>query len=1728
MAIQFSNLASTSLASGVSSSATSISVTSASSFPSLGSGDYFYATLGAGTGSEIVKVTAISGTTFTVVRGQDGTTAVSHSAGGDVALRVTAGTLEDLRDGGQVYTAGSGLGLSGNEFTNTAPDQTVSISGSGSTTVTGTYPSFTVSSTSYSHPSAHPISFITGLQTALDGKVDDSQVLTDVPANALFTDTVYTLPFTDNSSNWNTAYGWGDHSTAGYLTSHQSLSGYATETYVGTQITNLVDSAPATMDTLNELAAALGDDPNFATTVSTSIGTKLPLAGGTLTGALSGTTASFSGNLTSSGYLNVSTIYNTGDYRILNNGGTAWHDVVTRGNGDNYTVNALGGFKVGSTTVIDSSRTHFSGIKGYATTATGNTSITASTGIKQTYSEGWTAIFADYDPHHEWGLYHDNPSNYFLITGGVSTNNIGSFSVVNHAGSTRTAYTKIRLDQNTGEIRAGGGYYVGNTQVLDTSRNLTNIGNATFSGSVTAPSIDSQQYRLLQGSVTAGGIFKERTITGAGVSNDVSIFAESISDGGEIHFMTGGSATKKFTFTSGGNFQVGGTTVIDSSRNLTNIGTISSGAQTLVANATIIESLRNPSTSWGEYALTRYGTEGANFRYMDFGYYRGTTEATRGLVIKSQAFSTLFTFLDSGEFQVGTTTVIDSSRNLTVATGASSGKFAVMASSPHGTYDFYNNGTTYLNGSTIVDDALNLTGGNAKLQIGGTTVIDSSREIKFTKGSSGTLASRTGFSDFIGYNPSYGSYFGGGANNGNSWIYSGGYIDQGGVHTLWHSGNDGSGSGLDADTVDGNHASSFLTTASDSEQVAHFGEVYYNNGSARISSDPRVNSGGYDSDNLNIHWYSTTATGANYGRVGHALYNGSAYQYLHTQNNSNNIYINNNVIWHAGNDGSGSGLDADLLDGNNSGAFLKSGAGDSVSGWWISAARNGNSSGTMPHIYLSHSGGFGMHINTYNTSGSVYALELHNNSNELFAVRNNGDIKVNGTTRMDLSGNSYFDKRRRFNHHTGHLEGSYNNVGSNSAKSNPIYTIGSSYNPVDASLANMYGIGFTSTGASFISGGLSFGDWGMYVAADGDARIFMDGSGGKIAALGEIRGAKFGDINDTGYYVDPASTGISANFNGRIQVGTFAPSQSNSGEAWIGRATDRVQGTLSVQLGTGSGRKFEVVDAGWTTVEFSADDSGNATAASSMRAPVFYDSANTGYYVDPLQTSSMNYIVMPHRSNGTENIKVNNGQQENWRAINVAMGGSNNAGIGYGNNTRSVFNRHNLAFHVSQYDSIRFHSDGWDTLFEVAGASGEAWLKSSLKATLFYDRDNTGYYLNPASVSNLNSIDVIGTLTPMGKIDLPSGSASGTTFGASHYSMGVDYANGGWSHPNYSDLIIGYHTGIRIGAGYSGIRFYNNSPTTDTDNTGNGNGGEALLMTIGGGGGASTGADVQVRNRLLVGGSLTNNAYNSISSTRLLFGGGDDPDNYHIGTSLENYGGNYTKLDLRWHTGIRIGAQAQYGGVRIFNSEDLSTVLFSVGKGDTHTRVESGSLYAGEYYDLQNSAFYINGDGQSSLKTLKVAGTANTTFATPNIMSYGSSNSGGVANYHMRFVALNGNSNGNISTNYYQTTYATTSDYRVKEDLQPMLNATGRLMALNPVNFQWKDSDMRTDGFLAHEVAEVVSDAVVGEKDAVDEKGNDELQSLDQSKLVPLLVKTIQEQQSVIEALEARISALEA
>ena len=102
------------------------------------------------------------------------------------------------------------------------------------------------------------------------------------------------------------------------------------------------------------------------------------------------------------------------------------------------------------------------------------------------------------------------------------------------------------------------------------------------------------------------------------------------------------------------------------------------------------------------------------------------------------------------------------------------------------------------------------------------------------------------------------------------------------------------------------------------------------------------------------------------------------------------------------------------------------------------------------------------------------------------------------------------------------------------------------------------------------------------------------------------------------------------------------------------------------------------------------------------------------------------------------------------------------------------------------------------------------------------------------------------------------------------------------------------------------------------------------------------------------------------------------------------------------------------------------------------------------------------------------------------------------------------------------TTYATASDYRLKEDFVSISEGLIKVNALKPTNFKWIDGDVRVDGFIAHEVQEIAPDAVVGAKDAVDSNGNPIYQQMDQSKLIPIMVAAIQELSQKVAELEAR------
>jgi hypothetical protein len=106
-------------------------------------------------------------------------------------------------------------------------------------------------------------------------------------------------------------------------------------------------------------------------------------------------------------------------------------------------------------------------------------------------------------------------------------------------------------------------------------------------------------------------------------------------------------------------------------------------------------------------------------------------------------------------------------------------------------------------------------------------------------------------------------------------------------------------------------------------------------------------------------------------------------------------------------------------------------------------------------------------------------------------------------------------------------------------------------------------------------------------------------------------------------------------------------------------------------------------------------------------------------------------------------------------------------------------------------------------------------------------------------------------------------------------------------------------------------------------------------------------------------------------------------------------------------------------------------------------------------------------------------------------------------------------------------TYGTGSDYRLKENVAPMIGALDKVQQLKPVTYTWKSNGYSGQGFIAHELQEIVPDCVVGEKDAVDKDGNIMPQMVDTSFLVATLTAAIQEQQQIINDLKARIETLE-
>jgi hypothetical protein len=126
---------------------------------------------------------------------------------------------------------------------------------------------------------------------------------------------------------------------------------------------------------------------------------------------------------------------------------------------------------------------------------------------------------------------------------------------------------------------------------------------------------------------------------------------------------------------------------------------------------------------------------------------------------------------------------------------------------------------------------------------------------------------------------------------------------------------------------------------------------------------------------------------------------------------------------------------------------------------------------------------------------------------------------------------------------------------------------------------------------------------------------------------------------------------------------------------------------------------------------------------------------------------------------------------------------------------------------------------------------------------------------------------------------------------------------------------------------------------------------------------------------------------------------------------------------------------------------------------------------------------------------------------------------------HLAIVNPNGLV-GNITSSGSSTTYATNSDYRLKENIAPMTGALATVQQLKPVTYKWKVDGSSSQGFIAHELQAVVPDCVTGEKDAVDEEGNPKYQGIDTSFLVATLTAAIQELKTELDSVKAELAEL--
>jgi hypothetical protein len=251
----------------------------------------------------------------------------------------------------------------------------------------------------------------------------------------------------------------------------------------------------------------------------------------------------------------------------------------------------------------------------------------------------------------------------------------------------------------------------------------------------------------------------------------------------------------------------------------------------------------------------------------------------------------------------------------------------------------------------------------------------------------------------------------------------------------------------------------------------------------------------------------------------------------------------------------------------------------------------------------------------------------------------------------------------------------------------------------------------------------------------------------------------------------------------------------------------------------------------------------------------------------------------------------------------------------------------------------------------------------------------------------------------------------------------------------------------------------------------------------------------------------------------------DASQNVGIGGAATNEGGysrclqvtGSTEAALEVKTGTSYSYFAQNGTTLQIRNNATSGVMTFATEATERMRIDS------------SGKVFIGGTSSSGSRLSIISSTSDVDTNVSAITSASGTR------YHWTFKdGTSSTERGSITTNGSGTSYNSSSDYRLKENIASMTGALAKIALLKPVTYKWKSNGADGEGFIAHELAEVVPHAVTGEKDAVDADGNPKYQGIDTSFLVATLTAALQETKALIDtqaetinALTARIVALE-